>query len=145
MHDDGVVHRSGREGNGLPQQRRRSAPDFEQALKRQELAAARALSQALPEGKAPTPRDLAQARRVLDRSLADLRRLRRDLDFEIQSLRGPAGTPRGQADRARTAAKLIPFDAAGDAIDEVIARWERRSHQLAAASERGARRARRPA
>jgi hypothetical protein len=129
----------------VPQQRRRSAPDYEQALKRQELAAARALSQALPEGKAPTTRDLAQARRALDRSLADLRRLRRDLDTEIQRLRGPAGAHRGAADRARAGDKLIPYDAAGDAIDEVIARWERRSHQLAAAAERGARRTRRPA
>jgi hypothetical protein len=134
-----------REGSGVPQQRRRSAPDYEQALKRQELAAARALSQALPEGKAPTTRELAQARRALDRSLADLRRLRRDLDTEIQRLRGPAGAHKGAADRTRAGDKLIAYDAAGDAIDEVIARWERRSHQLAAAAERGARRARRPA
>jgi hypothetical protein len=145
MHHEGVGAPVRREGSGLPQQRRRSAPDYEQALKRQELAAARALSQALPEGKAPTARDLGQARRALDRSLADLRRLRRDLDTEIQRLRGPAGAQKGQTDRARASDKLVAYDAAGDAIDEVIARWERRSHQLAAASERGARRARRPA
>jgi hypothetical protein len=129
----------------LPQQRKRTARDFEQELRRRELAAARALSQAVPEGQQPTARDLAQARRALDRALADLRRVRRDLDAEIQRLRGPAGTTRGAAERARLDERLVPYDAAGDAIDEVIARWERRSHQLAAAAERGGRRSRRPA
>lgn len=126
-------------------QRRRGARDFEQDLRRHELAAARALTQALPEGEAPTARNLAQARRALDRALADLRRVRRDLDAEIQRLRGPAGSPKDPKDRARLNERLIPYDAAGDAIDEVIARWERRSQQLAAASERGGRRTRRPA
>jgi len=126
----------------LPQQRRGGARDFEQELRRLELAAARALAQALPEGQEPTPRDLAQARRALDRALADLRRVRRDLDAEIIRLRGPAGTTRTPAERARLQQRLVPYDAAGDAIDEVIARWERRSHQLAAASERRGRRAR---
>lgn len=141
MHHGGVF-RVRREVTELPQQRRRGARDYEQDLRRLELAAARALTQALPEGEPPTPRNLAQARRALDRVLADLRRVRRDLDADIIRLRGPAGSVKSAAERARLQQRLVPYDAAGDAIDEVIARWERRSHQLAAASERGGRRAR---
>jgi hypothetical protein len=120
-------------------QRRRSPNDFEQALRRQELAAARGLAQALPaDGRRPGGRELAAARRVLTQALFDLRRLVRDLDQEIEQLkarrrpgepapRGRAGGGPGELDR---------YEAARNAIEEVIERWEGRREQLATELER---------
>ncbi|HJW58721.1 MAG TPA: hypothetical protein VJ931_03745, partial [Actinomycetota bacterium] len=67
-------------------ERKRSARDYEQALRRQELAAGRALVQALGDGS-PGARELAAAKRALTQALFDLRRLGRDLDQEIEGLR----------------------------------------------------------
>jgi hypothetical protein len=121
-------------------ERRRSARDFEQALRRQELAAGRALMQVLPGDGPPGPRELAAARRVLTQALFDLRRLGRDLDQEIEHLR-----PRRRAGEAPAAPRgrvgagpgeLDRFEAARNAIDEVLERWESRRDQLAAELDR---------
>jgi hypothetical protein len=120
-------------------QRRRSASDFEQALRRQELAAGRALVQALPAEGSPGPRELAAARRVLTQALFDLRRLGRDLDQEIEHLRAKRRpgetTPRGHAGAAGPA-ELDRYEAARNAIDEVIERWEGRRDQLSTELDR---------
>jgi hypothetical protein len=118
-------------------ERRRSPRDFEQALRRQELAAARALGQVLPGDGPAGPRELAAARRVLTQALFDLRRLGRDLDQEIERLR-----PRrraGEAPRGRVGAgpgELDRYEAARNAVDEVLERWEGRRDQLAAELDR---------
>jgi hypothetical protein len=121
-------------------ERRRSARDFEQALRRQELAAARALVQVLPDDGPAGPRELAAARRVLTQALFDLRRLGRDLDQEIERLRprrrageAPA-TPRGRVGAGP--GELDRYEAARNAIDEVLERWERRRDQLSAELDR---------
>ena len=118
-------------------QRRRSASDFEQALRRQELAAGRALMQALPADGTPGARELAAARRVLTQALFDLRRLGRDLDHEIEQVRARqrAGEPRGRA-RGAGPGELDRYEAARNAIDEVIERWEGRRDQLSTELER---------
>jgi hypothetical protein len=121
-------------------QRGRSPNDFEQALRRQELAAARGLAQALPaDGRRPGARELAAARRVLTQALFDLRRLGRDLDQEIEQLkaRRRPGEPaaRGRAGAAGPA-ELDRYEAARNAIDEVIERWEGRREQLSTELER---------
>ncbi|HEX8135884.1 MAG TPA: hypothetical protein VF880_20935 [Actinomycetes bacterium] len=121
-------------------QRRRSPGDFEQALRRQELAAARGLAQALPaDGRSPGARELAAARRVLTQALFDLRRLGRDLDQEIEHLkaRRRPGEPatRGRAGAAGPA-ELDRYEAARNAIDEVLERWEGRREQLSTELER---------
>jgi hypothetical protein len=120
-------------------QRRRSARDFEQALRRQELAAGRALMQVLPTDGPPGARELAAARRVLTQALFDLRRLGRDLDQEIEHLRAkrrPGETsPRGRAGAAGPA-ELDRYEAARNAIDEVIERWEGRRDQLSTELDR---------
>src|SRR4029453_11108992 len=59
-----VAEPSARSGAVAPE-RRRSARDYEQALRRQELAAGRALVAALPAEGTPGTRELAAARRVL--------------------------------------------------------------------------------
>jgi hypothetical protein len=127
-------------GDGVAPQRRRSPNDFEQALRRQELAAARGLAQALPaDGRRPGARELAVARRVLTQALFDLRRLGRDLDQEIEQLkaRRRPGEPaaRGRAGAAGPA-ELDRYEAARNAIDEVIERWEGRREQLSTELER---------
>jgi hypothetical protein len=126
-------------------ERRRSASDYEQALRRQELAAGRALVQVLPADGPPGPKELAAARRVLTQALFDLRRLARDLDQELEQLRArqragrrPGEAP-GSRERARGAAgpgELERYEGARDAIDEVIERWEGRREQLASELER---------
>src|SRR5829696_8101066 len=82
-----------RSGAVAPERKRR-ARDYEQTLKRQELAAGRALVQALPAEGPPGARELAAAKRVLTQALFELRRLGRDLDEQIEGLRsrkpGPA-------------------------------------------------------
>jgi hypothetical protein len=119
-------------------QRRRSASDFEQALRRQELAAGRALMQALPADGTPGGRELAAARRVLTQALFDLRRLGRDLDHEIEQLqaRQRSGAQRGRARGAAGPGELDRYEAARNAIDEVIERWEGRRDQLSGELER---------
>jgi hypothetical protein len=123
-------------------ERKRSARDYEQALRRQELAAGRALVQALPAEGPPGPRELAAARRVLTGALFELRRLGRDLDREIEGLqsRRPARAPRGSGP-----GELDRFEAVRNAVEEVAERWEGRRDQLSAELERRQpRQARRP-
>jgi hypothetical protein len=119
-------------------QRRRSPNDFEQALRRQELAAARGLTQVLPADGPPGARELAAARRVLTQALFDLRRLGRDLDHEIEQLqaRQRPREPRGRGRAAAGPGELDRYEAARNAIDEVIERWEGRRDQLSGELER---------
>ena len=127
-------------------ERRRSANDYEQALRRQELAAGRALVQVLPAGGAAGPRELAAARRVLTQALFELRRLGRDLDQQLEQLqaRQRAGRRPGeaQASRDRGQGRPLPpgeldrYEAARNAIDEVIERWEGRRDQLSTELDR---------
>jgi hypothetical protein len=120
-------------------ERKRSARDYEQALRRQELAAGRALVQALPAEGSPGPRELAAARRVLTQSLFELRRLGRDLDQEIEALRsrskGAAGAARPAAQRSNPG-ELERLEAVRNAVEEVAERWEGRRDQLSAELER---------
>jgi hypothetical protein len=124
-------------------QRKRSARDYEQALRRQELAAGRALVQALPADGPPGPRELAAAKRVLTQALFELRRLGRDLDQDIEGLRSrkqpPAGATRpAQARPAHGAnpGELDRFEAVRNAVEEVAERWEGRRDQLGAELDR---------
>jgi hypothetical protein len=114
-------------------QRKRSVGDYEQALRRQELAAGRALVQALPAEGSPRGRELAAARRVLTQALFELRRLGRDLDQEIEGLRARQGPAR----QSRSApGELDRFEAVRNAVEEVAERWEGRRDQLSAELDR---------
>jgi hypothetical protein len=114
-------------------QRKRSVGDYEQALRRQELAAGRALVQALPAEGSPGGRELAAARRVLTQALFELRRLGRDLDQEIEGLRARQGPAR----QSRSApGELDRFEAVRNAVEEVAERWEGRRDQLSAELDR---------
>jgi hypothetical protein len=129
-------------------ERKRSARDYEQALRRQELAAGRALVQALPAEGSPGPRELAAARRVLTQSLFELRRLGRDLDQEIEATRsrkpGASGPARPAAQRS-SPGELERLEAVREAVEEVAERWEGRRDQLSAELDRRqARQARQP-
>ena len=129
-------------------ERKRSARDYEQALRRQELAAGRALVQALPAEGSPGPRELAAARRVLTQALFELRRLGRDLDQDIEGLRSrqapakpgrPAAGPRAPAPRGAHGSnpgELDRFEAVRNAVEEVAERWEGRRDQLSAELDR---------
>jgi hypothetical protein len=119
-------------------ERKRSARDYEQALRRQELAAGRALVQALPAEGPPGGRELAAAKRVLTQALFELRRLGRDLDQEIESLRARQGPRR--AAQGSGPGELDRFEAVGNAIEEVAERWEGRRDQLGAELDRRQRR-----
>jgi hypothetical protein len=121
-------------------ERKRSARDYEQALRRQELAAGRALVQALGAEGSPGPRELAAARRVLTQSLFELRRLGRDLDQEIETLRSRKPGASGSAARP-TAPRSNPgelerLEAVREAVEEVAERWEGRRDQLSAELDR---------
>ena len=120
-------------------ERKRSARDYEQALRRQELAAGRALVQALPAEGSPGPRELAAARRVLTQSLFELRRLGRDLDKEIEALqsrsKGVGGGARPAAQRSNPG-ELERLEAVRNAVEEVAERWEGRRDQLSAELDR---------
>jgi hypothetical protein len=118
-------------------ERKRSARDFEQALRRQELAAGRALVQALPAEGPPGARELAAAKRVLTQSLFELRRLGRDLDEQIESLRSRQGA-QGRPAQSRGAGpgELDRFEAVRNAVEEVAERWEGRREQLGAELDR---------
>ena len=129
-------------------ERKRSARDYEQALRRQELAAGRALVQALPAEGSPGPRELAAAKRVLTQALFELRRLGRDLDQDIEALRSrrqaPAGSGGGTtrpaqarpAPRRSDPGELDRFEAVREAVEEVAERWEGRRDQLSAELDR---------
>ena len=117
-------------------ERKRSARDYEQALKRQELAAGRALVQALPADGPPGPRELAAARRVLTQALFELRRLGRDLDQQIETLRSRKGSSRPAQARGAGSGELDRFEAVRDAVEEVAERCEGRRDQLSAELDR---------
>jgi hypothetical protein len=118
-------------------ERKRSARDFEQGLRRQELAAGRALVQALPAEGPPGARELAAAKRVLTQSLFELRRLGRDLDEQIESLRSRQGAQgRPAAQRGAGPGELDRFEAVRNAVEEVAERWEGRREQLGAELDR---------
>jgi hypothetical protein len=116
-------------------ERKRSARDYEQALRRQELAAGRALVQALPADGSPGPRELAAAKRVLTQALYDLRRLGRDLDQDIEGLRSKGPRP-ARAAQASGPGELDRFEAVRSAVEEVAERWEGRRDQLGAELDR---------
>ena len=129
--------------------RKVSARDYEQALRRQELAAGRALVQALPADGPAGGRELAAARRVLTQALFELRRLGRELDQEIEGLRakqGPGGRPGagggkgpgrgGGPGRGVGPGELDRYEAARSAVEEVAERWEGRRDQLTAELDR---------
>jgi hypothetical protein len=126
-------------------ERKRSARDYEQALKRQELAAGRALVQALPAEGPPGTRELAAAKRVLTQALFELRRLGRDLDEQIEGLRsrqpGPARSGQGAQSRPAPArgagpGELDRFESVRNAVEEIAERWEGRRDQLGAELDR---------
>src|SRR5215211_4954932 len=126
-------------------ERKRSARDYEQTLKRQELAAGRALVQALPAEGPPGARELAAAKRVLTQALFELRRLGRDLDEQIEGLRsrkpGPARSGQGAQGRPAPSrgagpGELDRFEAVRNAVEEVAERWEGRRDQLGAELDR---------
>ena len=118
-------------------ERKRSARDFEQALRRQELAAGRALVQALPAEGPPGARELAAAKRVLTQSLVELRRLGRDLDEQIESLRSRQGAEgRPAPSRGARPGELDRFEAVRNAVEEIAERWEGRREQLGAELDR---------
>jgi hypothetical protein len=125
---------------GVVAQSRRSARGYEEELRRRELAVARALTQILPSDRRVTVRELAEARRVLANALRDLRQLERQVANDIRQLKGRTGTNGGGPTRARSGAsqarELTAFEAASDAIEEVLARWEGRRDQLAAEIQR---------
>jgi hypothetical protein len=126
----------------VPPQRKRSVGEYEQDLRRQELAVGRALVQALPAEGSPGGRELAAARRVLTQALFELRRLGRDLDKEIESRRARQGAARQSRS---TPGELDRFEAVRNAVEEVAERWEGRRDQLTAELERRqARQGRRP-
>ncbi|HEV3463458.1 MAG TPA: hypothetical protein VG846_05695 [Actinomycetota bacterium] len=117
-------------------ERRRSARDYEQALRRQELATGRALVAALPTEGSPGTRELAAARRVLTQALFELRRLGRELDEQIESLRSRPGQGRPAPSRGGGPGELDRFQAVRDAVEEIAERWEGRRDQLGAELDR---------
>jgi hypothetical protein len=116
---------------------KRGPGDYEQALRRQELAAGRALVQALGVEGSPGPRELAAARRVLTQALFELRRLGRDLDADIETLRSrPKGSARPAPARGAGPGELDRLEAVRSAVEEVAERWEGRRDQLGAELDR---------
>jgi hypothetical protein len=116
---------------------KRGPGDYEQALRRQELAAGRALVQALGAEGTPGPRELAAARRVLTQALFELRRLGRDLDAEIETLRSRTkGSTRPAPARGAGPGELDRLEAVRSAVEEVAERWEGRRDQLGAEIDR---------
>ena len=115
-------------------ERKRSARDYEQALRRQELAAGRALVQALGDGS-PGARELAAAKRALTQALFDLRRLGRDLDQEIEGLRAKGSRP-ARAAQGSGPGELDRIEAVRSAVEELAERWEGRREQLGAELDR---------
>jgi hypothetical protein len=124
-------------------ERKRSARDYEQALRRQELAAGRALVQAVGDQASPGARELAAARRVLTQALFDLRRLARDLDQEIEGLRAK-GPRAARAAQGSGPGELDRLEALRGTVEEVAERWEGRRDQLSAELDRRQPRQRQP-
>jgi hypothetical protein len=116
-------------------ERKRSARDYEQALRRQELAAGRALVQAVGNEASPGARELAAARRVLTQALFDLRRLARDLDQEIEGLRAK-GSRTARTAQGSGPGELDRLEALRGTVEEVAERWEGRRDQLSAELDR---------
>ena len=116
-------------------ERKRSARDYEQALRRQELAAGRALVQAVGNQASPGARELAAARRVLTQALFDLRRLARDLDQEIEGLRAK-GSRTTRTAQSSGPGELDRLEALRGTVEEVAERWEGRRDQLSAELDR---------
>jgi hypothetical protein len=116
-------------------ERKRSARDYEQALRRQELAAGRALVQAVGNEASPGARELAAARRVLTQALFDLRRLARDLDQEIEGLRAK-GSRTTRTAQGSGPGELDRLEALRGTVEEVAERWEGRRDQLSAELDR---------
>jgi hypothetical protein len=116
-------------------ERKRSARDYEQALRRQELAAGRALVQALGAEGSPGARELAAAKRALTQALFDLRRLGRDLDQEIEGLRAKGSRPT-RASQGSGPGELDRMEAVRSAVEELAERWEGRRDQLGAELDR---------
>jgi hypothetical protein len=116
-------------------ERKRSARDYEQALRRQELAAGRALVQAVGNDASPGARELAAARRVLTQALFDLRRLARDLDQEIEGLR-TKGSRTTRTAQGSGPGELDRLEALRGTVEEVAERWEGRRDQLSAELDR---------
>jgi len=138
--------REGVEGMAAP---RRTASEYEEQLRRQELAASRALMQALPSAERASVGQLTEARRALTRALRDLRGLRRELELDVRRLSGgdrsapPGRAPAGRAPAPgrpgtprRRPGELHRYQAALNAIDEVAERWEGRRAQLTSEIER---------
>jgi hypothetical protein len=150
----GNYHAGGRQaeqnrGERMAPEAPRSASGYEEQLRRHELAAGRALMQVLPAGEPASARQLAEARRALTRAIRELRGLRRQLELDVRRLQGgegPARSGRPGPGRGQPAARSRPpgrqpeglhrYEAALNAIDEVLDRWEGRRTQLAAEIER---------
>jgi hypothetical protein len=132
------------QGDRVASERRRDADWYEQELKRQELAAARRLTGVLPSDQTPRPGQLAQAGKVMDRSVRELGRLRHSLEGELERVQGRSrsggdraadGRGRRQPAASRRLHPEVPrYYAVRNAIDEVLERWERRRDQLSAAA-----------
>jgi hypothetical protein len=112
-------------------QHHRTARQYEDELRKHELALARSLQQAVPGGGVPGPGELVGVRRALARAIRDLRTLRRDLIADLHdSEQHGKGRPAPGQRPARSRNDVIAYEAAGNAIDEVLERWERRREQL---------------
>ncbi len=109
-----------------PRASKRSPRQYEEELRRQELAVSRALVQVVPTERRPKTSELRQLHAEL---VVDIKQLEgRD---RPGSGRAPAAGPGRQRQSA-----LDQFEAARDAIDEVLERWERRRDQLSAEIDR---------
>ncbi len=122
-----------------PRAPRRSPRKYEEELRRQELAVSRALVQVVPTERRPKTSELAAARRALSHALHELRQLHQELTVDITQAAGRerpgSGGGAGGAGKLRQSA-LDQYEAARDALDEVMERWERRCDQLSAEIDR---------
>ncbi len=123
-----------------PRASKRSPRQYEEELRRQELAVSRALVQVVPTERRPKTSELAAARRALSQALHELRQLHAELVVDIKQLEGRDRPGSGRAPAAgpgrQRQSALDQFEAARDAIDEVLERWERRRDQLSAEIDR---------
>jgi hypothetical protein len=119
---------------------RRSPRQYEEELRRQELAVSRALVQVVPTERRPKTSELAAARRALSHALHELRQLHQELTVDIKQAAGrerPATGVTGATGGGRSRQPALDqYEAARDAIDEVMERWERRRDQLSAEIDR---------
>lgn len=119
----------------VPRGPKRSPRQYEEELRRQELLVSRALMQAVPTERRPKTSELAAARRALSHALHELRQLHQELEADIKHVAGRERPGVAGGGRARQTA-LDQYEAARDAIEEVLERWERRRDQLSAEIER---------